>query len=139
MKTKVFTLAAALLIGFTAMAQKATNELNNCEFDVQITNNNQVVVRQTNATGKTFKICIYNDEGVKVNTQKYTSNGNFKAVYNVTELNSGVLTFKILCNNKVIYAESLTKLADGSLSIPQQIPLKNMNKEAANELLYSEK
>lgn len=139
MKTKVFTLAVALLIGMATMGQSINKEQTNCKFDVQITKNNEVVVRQTNAIGKAIKIRLYNDDGARVNTQQYTCSGNFKAVYDLTKLNDGNLTFEIVCNNKVIYAETLTKYADGSLSIPRVVPLNQVDQKHANEILFSDK
>lgn len=139
MKTKVFTLVGALLIGMATFAQSSTNEQEKCQFDVQLTKNNEVVVRQTNALGKEIKIRVFNDEGVRVNTQKYTCNGNFKATYNLSNLNDGNFTFEIVCNNTVIYAEQLTKFANGSLSIPQQIPLKDIDQKYEKQNLITNK
>lgn len=138
MKTKVTTVLAALLIGVFASAQSNNNE-NNCKFDVQLTAENQITVRQTNATGSKIKVMIYNQDGERVNAKTYKCTGNMKATYNFNKLNEGNYFVKIICSNKVVHAEQLSKLADGSLSIPEQMPQQYQNPKNQNNMLISNK
>lgn len=140
MKTNLFTLAAALFISLSSIAQTNNSKTMPCTFDVQLAANNEVIVRQLSDNNAPIKLQVYNSDGERIHSKKYKNTGtHLKIRYDISKIEDGDLTFKVVCSNNVVYAEQLTKYADGSISIPKEITLKQIDLEQSNETLISNK
>lgn len=134
MKTRVITFLAALLASILVSAQSK-----NCNFDVQLTSNNQITVRHTNANGQKIKVLVFNENESRVSSKSFVCKGNMKATYDLKRQDEGTFTFKVICNNQVVLVEKVSKLADGSLSIPTEIKRTNLNPKHNTNPLFTNK
>ena len=137
MKTK-FLITAALVVIFSAfsIAQASIDETSTCNFDVQLTSKNLILVRYQNADNDKIKIVVYNDNNDFLRSRTVKATGNIKIHFDLSKLPEGNYYFKVLCNKEELCTEVVSKLANNKLCIPKRL---NDIKTTSREMLFTDK
>lgn len=137
MKTKLF-ITAVFLACFAAfsLAQVPDNENKKCNFDVQLTSKNLIVVRYLNADNDKIKIKVYNENDDVVQVKTVKARGNIKLYFDMINLPEGEYSFQVFCNKQEICVEEVTKFTDNSLDMPRRLKTSKM---VSSEMYFTNK
>ena len=137
MKTKILITAVLVAVFSTfSMAQPLISETSKCNFDVQLTSKNLILVRYQNADNDKIRIKVYNQNNDIIKSKSVTTSGNIKVHFDLSKLPEGNYYFKVFCNKEELCTEVVTKLANNKLGIPERL---NGTKITSTEMFFTDK
>lgn len=133
MKTKIiFTLALALAILSSSFANVKKNPVvENQKIDVQLTAENQIVVRYLSNSPDKVKILVYDNSGKMLSKKSFKNQGHSKITYELKDLANKELNFKILVNKQVASVEHviIDSIGIAAQPVPQILNTKSLKNQ----------
>ncbi|MFA6402705.1 MAG: hypothetical protein WCX31_13965 [Salinivirgaceae bacterium] len=119
MKTRFFLLVSLMV--FLVIAANAQNNSveKPCKADVQLSANNQIVIRYIDVNQDKIKVLVYNAKGEKIDSHTFKTDGTMKVTYDVADYKQSKLLFKVMCNGQVACSELVTITEQGIVQIPK--------------------
>lgn len=137
MKTQFLTITIAMLLTFSFVNAQTSESVKKCRADVQLTAENQVVVRYLETNNQKIKIAVYNQDGEKLDNRSFKTDGMLKVTYNVKKFAGNDLIFKVSCNGQSVCSEMVSVNESGMVSIP--VELNSDYSVEAKQMLVSNK
>ncbi|HAM97423.1 MAG TPA: hypothetical protein DCQ26_02325 [Marinilabiliales bacterium] len=135
MKTRFFLLVSLMVFSVLAANAQNNSVVKPCKADVQLSADNQIVVRYLDVNQNKIKVLVYNEKGEKIDGRAFKTDGMMKITYDVADYKQSKLLFKVMCKGQVACSELVTINEQGIVQIPTPINIDNEMAHGAKTLL----